>query len=250
LDQLHHERLQDGTGAVLLRGQYPDKANHPVNGVAPQSKAAPASKPATSANAMPVNALKTPRPAAPTKDTAPQAKATPMNNATSPVNPTPTNTHKPARRPANRKPSASAPPKTHTTRSKKGANVSPPVAKSASSKPSRLMQGPGSVSSYYTATEKAHSKLPNMNSQGEIEFVSAFIAGLSSEKHKNALIAEMEQLHPFRTKKDGKIQLLCQWEDVEEGLVNAGLIPEKGKEVDGPSTKKRKTLGDVDFVRG
>jgi len=89
-----------------------------------------------------------------------------------------------------------------------------------------------------------------MDSQDEIEFVSAFIAGISSEKHKHALLAEMEQLHPFRTKKDGKIQLLCQWEDVEEGLVNAGLIPEKGKEVGGLSTKKRRTLGDVDFING
>lgn len=112
------------------------------------------------------------------------------------------------------------------------------------------MQGPGSLSSYYTSTGKTHSELKlSGNSPDETEFVNAFIAGVSSEKQKSALIAQLKQDHTFRTKKGGKDHIMCQWEDIEEGLVKAGLLPAPEKADGGPS-KKRRTLGDVDFVLG
>jgi hypothetical protein len=99
---------------------------------------------------------------------------------------------------------------------------------------------------YYNAACKIHAETGGLDSQGEIEFVDAFIAGITSPGKRDDLSTQLEQWHPSRTKKDGNIQLMCRWEDVEEAMVVAGLMAEKANS-EGPSNKKRKTLGDMLF---
>jgi hypothetical protein len=97
---------------------------------------------------------------------------------------------------------------------------------------------------YYNTACKIHAETGGLDSQGEIEFVDAFIAGIASPGKRDDLSTQLEQWHPSRTKKDGNIQLMCRWEDVEEAMIFAGLMAEKTNS-EGPSNKKRKTLGDV-----
>jgi hypothetical protein len=97
---------------------------------------------------------------------------------------------------------------------------------------------------YYNTACKIHSGLGDLEDQDEIEFVDAFIAGINSDAERDDLSSQLEQWHPSRTKKDGNIQLMCRWEDVEEGMIATGLMAQKGNG-EGRSNKKRKSLGDV-----
>lgn len=225
------------TAFTSQRDQHLHETNPPIIGANPHLEAATPSL-ATPAKAI----LNNPPPTIPQLEV--QAKVVPANNTTIPATiPLP----KPNRRTANRKSSSVGPmKKIHWTRRRK---VSPPaspiakpaapIAKATPSKLPRLMQGPGSVLSYHTATDKIY---PEYERQGgeDTWFVNTFIAGLSAEKDKKALIAVLMELHVSVRMKDGGVEIRCWWDDVEEGMVKAGLIPEKETDDNGPSAKKRK----------
>jgi hypothetical protein len=59
----------------------------------------------------------------------------------------------------------------------------------------------------------------------EIQFIALFIKGIEDERKREILISELQQQHQSRTKKDGKVEILCKWKDVGQGLKEAGLIP-------------------------
>lgn len=172
----------------------------------------------------------------------------PAINTASPAHLTSQSTKKAARKPAHRKSSkaAAAAPKLRVpgTRGRKTPPKPTAPSNTAPSKFRYLEQGPGGILNYYNEACKIHSGLGDLNSQGEIDFVDAFIAGISSPIERDDLSSQLEQLHPSRTKKDGNIQLMCRWENVEEAMVFAGFMPDKEHEED-RSSKKRKTLGDV-----
>ena len=233
LEKDHQERLQKATAFTLQRDQHFHEINSPMIGVDPHLEtAASTSKLATSLNAILGNASKT------TLQPEAQAKVV---SATDAELPAPTPLPKPNRRAANRK-SSTTHSKTYQTRRNKAANVAPPappIAKPTPSKLPRLMQGPGSVLSYYIATDKKYPEYDRQGGEG-VWFVNTFIAGLSAEADKKALIAVLKNLHPSMTIKGRMVEIRCWWEDVEDGLVKAGLIPEQEKDDIGPSAKRRK----------
>lgn len=51
-----------------------------------------------------------------------------------------------------------------------------------------------------------------------------FIKGMRDEDKRDTLVGELQQQHQSRTKKDGKIEILCKWKDVGEGMRSSELI--------------------------
>jgi len=151
-----------------------------------------------------------------------------------------------ARRPVSRKPNKADGPKLKVPGTLGRKTPPKPTAASKRSPTTfrNLEQGPGGILAYYNTVCKIHAEIGGLDSQGEIEFVDAFIAGIASPIERDDLSSKLEQWHPSRTKKDGNIQLLCRWEDVKEAMVSVGLMAETGGEEDS-SRKRRKVLGDV-----
>jgi hypothetical protein len=117
---------------------------------------------------------------------------------------------------------------------------SPPARHEASSIP-RLSQGTNHVKTYYNNANEVFKRLNMNEAQLEVDFVSAFISGITDGKIKNMLIAELQKLHPSRNRKDGRIEVLCDWDDIPEGLRKAGLLsPAKES-----SRRKHRILGDL-----
>jgi hypothetical protein len=117
---------------------------------------------------------------------------------------------------------------------------SPPARHEASSIP-RLSQGTNHVKTYYNNANEVFKGLNMNEAQLEVDFVSAFISGITDGKIKNMLIAELQKLHPSRNRKDGRIEVLCDWDDIPEGLRKAGLLsPAKES-----SRRKHRILGDL-----
>lgn len=53
----------------------------------------------------------------------------------------------------------------------------------------------------------------------------------------------LQQAHPCRTNKDGKVEVLCEWADVTEGLTKAGtLVGEAGEGASQGAGRKRKKI--------
>lgn len=105
----------------------------------------------------------------------------------------------------------------------------------------RLSQGMSHIKNYYNNANEAFKQLNVNEAQMEVDFVSAFISGITDSKIKNRLIAELQQLHPSRNRKDGRIEVLCDWDDIPEGLRKAGLLS-PAKEF---SRRKHRILGDL-----
>ncbi|KAE9381500.1 hypothetical protein N431DRAFT_425071 [Stipitochalara longipes BDJ] len=88
----------------------------------------------------------------------------------------------------------------------------------------RLSQGTNHIKTYYNESNDVFKGLSMNEAQQEVDFVSAFISGITDPKIKNRLIAELQQLHPSRNRKDGRIEVLCDWDDIPDGLKKAGLL--------------------------
>ncbi|RDL36841.1 uncharacterized protein BP5553_06193 [Venustampulla echinocandica] len=91
----------------------------------------------------------------------------------------------------------------------------------------QLSQGANNIGLYYANTDKLHTSLSIANDRLDIDYVNAFIQGLASEADKGILISELQQLHRSRSTADGKIEILCQWNDVEDALRASSLLPVK-----------------------
>jgi hypothetical protein len=88
-------------------------------------------------------------------------------------------------------------------------------------------------------------KLPQKDQKTEHEYVAAFIRGICNPRHKNDLIKELLKTHASRAGQDGKVEILCDWEDVGEGLQKIGLIEvqprlDEGVGAGGPPPKRKK----------
>lgn len=119
--------------------------------------------------------------------------------------------------------------------------VEPPLARPAAPKLPRLSQGTGHIKTYYNNANDVFKTLNMSDPKMEIDFISAFIKGIADSKIGNKLLTELQQLHPSRSRKDGRIEVLCDWDDVPEGLRRAGLLS-PSKE---PSRRKHRVLGDL-----
>ena len=105
----------------------------------------------------------------------------------------------------------------------------------------RLAQGTNHIKTYYNNANEVFKGLDVNDAQLEVDFVSAFISGITDPKIKSRLISELQQLHPSRNRKDGRIEVLCEWDDIPEGLRKAGLLS-PAKET---SRRKHRVLGDL-----
>jgi len=119
--------------------------------------------------------------------------------------------------------------------------VEPPLARPAAPKLPRLSQGTGHIKTYYNNANDVFKTLNMSDPQTEIDFISAFIKGIADSKIGNKLLTELQQRHPSRSRKDGRIEVLCEWDDVPEGLRKAGLLS-PSKE---PSRRNHRVLGDL-----
>jgi hypothetical protein len=105
----------------------------------------------------------------------------------------------------------------------------------------RLFQGTNHIKTYYNDSNDVFKRFNTIEPQSEVNFVSAFISGITDPKIKSRLISELQQLHPSRNRKDGRIEVLCDWGDIPEGLRKAGLLS-PAKET---SRRKHRVLGDL-----
>jgi hypothetical protein len=89
----------------------------------------------------------------------------------------------------------------------------------------RLHQGTSSYKTYLDRANAMFLSLPSPKDQElEIEFIALFIKGMRDEDKREVLVGELQQQHQSRTKKDGKVEILCKWKDVEGGMKSVGLI--------------------------
>jgi hypothetical protein len=117
----------------------------------------------------------------------------------------------------------------------------PPLARPEASKIPRLVQGTNHIKTYYHTANEVFKGLNMNDGQTEVDFVAAFISGITDSKIGNRLVIELQRLHPCRNRKDGRVEVLCDWDDVTEGLRKAGLLS-SAKE---PSRTKPKILGEL-----
>jgi hypothetical protein len=111
------------------------------------------------------------------------------------------------------RPKAPAPTLTHST----------PASQLA--KLPRLNQATGTLKNYLNKANTAFEALPNPKERKfEIEFIAAFIKGMTDGDKREVLVEELQQQHQSRTKKDGKVEILCEWNDVVEVMKTVGLL--------------------------
>lgn len=125
---------------------------------------------------------------------------------------------------------------------------------SSGSRIPRLSQGNNTVKDYFININAVFQSTPNSDNDPrfDIDFVNAFIRGMTSKKAREKVVDELRQLHPSRAKKDGWVEVLCEWDDVEHGLRRAGLFTDSEKK--GSTANKRngrfinpRTMVETDF---
>lgn len=103
--------------------------------------------------------------------------------------------------------------------------------------PARLPKLSQNHSSYIKYHQKASELFAALPDKGvveeaepkmEVTFIAAFIKGITSESARDRLVDELRQSHPSINKKDGRIEILCEWGDVLEGMKRAGLLDGRG----------------------
>ena len=129
--------------------------------------------------------------------------------------------------PASKQPQDQAP--NPPARPKAPAPVSCPTKASTSTiqpiKLPRLHQGTGTFKNYLNKVDSIYQAFGwPKEKKFEIEFIAAFIKGVRDADTREALVEELQQQHQSRTKKDGKVEILCAWEDVGDAMRSAGLL--------------------------
>ena len=84
------------------------------------------------------------------------------------------------------------------------------------------------MKTYHAISSAAFNKLGDCDHQIGVEFISAFIRGIRENKTRAKLVQELQQYHPSKDK-DGKLEIYCEWLDIQEALKKAELIDEKNK---------------------
>jgi hypothetical protein len=118
------------------------------------------------------------------------------------------------------------------TPSQQSARPAPPPA-AVNSIP-RLTQGTGHMRTYFTKASDAYTTLTTTSVQIERNFVSAFIRGIRDSRNRAKLISQLEQTFPTRVTKDNRVEVRCEWVDIEEALLQARLMVKEGE----PSRKR------------
>ncbi|CAD6503973.1 BgTH12-05714 [Blumeria graminis f. sp. triticale] len=99
-----------------------------------------------------------------------------------------------------------------------------PEPPSSKSPPPPLQQAAAGLNSYLVQATARLGAFPSPSEAMEIELVNAFIAGMSSPSERQQLTAWLQQVHPSTQKKDGRIEILCDWVSLKDALQNVGLL--------------------------
>lgn len=99
-----------------------------------------------------------------------------------------------------------------------------PEPPSSKSPPPPLQQAAADLNSYLVQATARLGAFPSPSEAMEIELVNAFIAGMSSPSERQQLTAWLQQVHPSTQKKDGRIEILCDWVSLKDALQNVGLL--------------------------
>ncbi|KAM3086735.1 hypothetical protein ACMFMG_000860 [Clarireedia jacksonii] len=91
-----------------------------------------------------------------------------------------------------------------------------------------LSQAPGQSNADYFSEGNLH--MNKMTRGDKVGFIAAFIGGFADRNDAERLIKQLKKKFPSRTAKDGTVEVMCGWADVEEGMRLAGLV---GREVGG-----------------
>jgi hypothetical protein len=70
--------------------------------------------------------------------------------------------------------------------------------------------------------------MSQMTRGDKVGFIATFIGGFRVRNDAERLIKQLKKKFPSRTAKDGTVEVLCGWADVEEGMRVAGWV---GREV-------------------
>jgi hypothetical protein len=93
----------------------------------------------------------------------------------------------------------------------------------------RIFQGTNSLATYHKNASIAFTSI-SKGRHSQIDFIGQFIKGIQEPKTRNMLVDELQKAHPCRTNKDGKVEILCEWADVAEGLNKLGLLASERSE--------------------
>ena len=118
------------------------------------------------------------------------------------------------------------------------------------SKPLKLSQGNSSLKAYLHNASSIFSTLSNTGPQFEINFVALFIKGLRDGSAREKLVNELQLIHPSKMKKDGQMEILCEWEDVPEALKSAGMVEIDAREGERPPRRKGNILVPRELIEG
>ncbi|PQE20927.1 hypothetical protein CJF30_00002253 [Rutstroemia sp. NJR-2017a BBW] len=89
-----------------------------------------------------------------------------------------------------------------------------------------ISQAPGQSNADYFSEGNAY--MSQMTRGDKVGFIATFIGGFRDRNNAERLVKQLKKKFPSRTAKDGTVEVLCGWADVEEGMRVAGLI---GREV-------------------
>ncbi|KAL5321201.1 hypothetical protein ACEPPN_012013 [Leptodophora sp. 'Broadleaf-Isolate-01'] len=87
----------------------------------------------------------------------------------------------------------------------------------------KLSQDRRPMMAYYEAATAAHASLGLDGGQPEYDFISAFIKGITNKKIAEQLTESLANFCQSDIQEDGTTNILCEWDDVLEGIKNAGL---------------------------
>jgi hypothetical protein len=143
-------------------------------------------------------------------------------------------------------------PQTRSSTSKFLNTPSEPTISPVASEPERgrlpkLTQGTSHIKTYYATACDTFEGVDITGAQTEIDYISAFIKGLREDKHQAKLTEALQQFHPSRVR-DGRIEILCEWEDMREGLVKAGLLGAKEKDKSVAGKRKGRLLSSENLL--
>ncbi|CAL3961903.1 unnamed protein product [Diplocarpon coronariae] len=87
----------------------------------------------------------------------------------------------------------------------------------------RLSQNRRSFKAYYESTSVIHASLDIKDEASDHAFVAAFIKGIQKKTDAEALVNGLQQFCLTRNNIDGTTEVLCWWDEIQEGIQNAGL---------------------------
>lgn len=81
---------------------------------------------------------------------------------------------------------------------------------------------------YYAKVNSMYQALQDIDNDAnfDVQFVSAFLRGIEVAKNREKLVDELRQFHPSRVMENKWIDIICEWDDVEDAIHRAGLFVE------------------------